>query len=240
MFFVIIKKELILLYYIIFNESLTAEQAVIHFLITTFVYLISITIHEFAHALAAVKAGDLTPKLAGRLTLNPFKHLDIKGFIFFMILGVGWAKPVPINPLNFKKYKKGTRIVSIAGVLANFLLGLLAAIIFAILVATSAYDPVVMPYVYQILGYFMTINSFLAMFNILPIYPLDGFNFVSTFAKTENKFIKFNLRNGHNLLFCLLIVSIIIDVIFHFDIFEFYLYLIHDYIYLPISLIGVI
>ena len=126
----------IMLYYILFNDGLTAEQAVIHFLITIFVFMFSLTIHEFAHALAAVKMGDLTPKLAGRLTVNPIKHLNFSGFLFFILLGVGWAKPVPINAYNFKKYKKGVRIVSIAGVLTNFLLGLLCAGIFAILYAT--------------------------------------------------------------------------------------------------------
>ena len=120
-----------MLYYILFNQDLTAEEAVIHFLITIFVYLISLTIHEFAHAFSAFKCGDPTAKLAGRMTLNPFKHLDMMGFLMFIFLGVGWAKPVPINPINFKKYKKGTRIVSLAGVTANLILGLISSIAFS-------------------------------------------------------------------------------------------------------------
>ena len=115
--------------------------------------MISLTIHEFAHGLAAVKMGDPTPKMAGRLTLNPFKHLDLKGFLLFILLGVGWAKPMPVNPMNFKKFKKGTRIVSIAGVLANFIIGLLAAIILAIIFANVGSASVGLSYVIEILLY---------------------------------------------------------------------------------------
>jgi len=227
-----------LLYYILFNNELTAEEAVIHFLITIIVFMISLTIHEFAHAFAADKMGDHTAKLAGRMTLNPFKHLNLSGFVFFMLLGVGWAKPVPINPLNFKKYKKGTRWVSISGVLANFLLGLLAAGICAVLVATVGLDVVSMQYVYTILAYFMMVNSFLALFNILPIPPLDGFNFVASFSKGENKFIKFMARNGYRILIGILLVSLITDILFGIDILSMYLSLIYNFVYLPIGFLG--
>ena len=125
-----------MIYYILFNSNLTAKETVIHFLITIFVYMISLAIHEFSHAFVAFKCGDPTAKLAGRMTLNPFNHLNLSGFIMFIALGVGWAKPVPINPLNFKKFKQGTRAVAISGVLANFIFGLLAAIVYTILLTT--------------------------------------------------------------------------------------------------------
>ena len=108
-----------MLYYILFNDYYTPREAVIVFLITIFVYLISLTLHEFAHSLTAYKMGDPTPKLMGRLTLNPFKHLSLGGFLMFVLLGIGWAKPVPINPLNFKRYRKGIRLVSISGILTQ-------------------------------------------------------------------------------------------------------------------------
>ena len=79
-----------------------------------------ITIHEFAHAFAAHKCGDNTPKAMGRLTINPIAHLDPMGLLFCILFGFGWAKPVQVNPLNFKSYKKGVFWVSIAGVLANY------------------------------------------------------------------------------------------------------------------------
>lgn len=228
-----------MLYYILFNQNLTANEAVVHFLITIFVFMISLTIHEFAHAFSAYKMGDNTAKSVGRMTLNPLKHLDFSGFLFFIFLGVGWAKPVPINPMNFKKFKKGTRIVSISGVLANFFLGLISAIIFAILISTVGIGGIAMGYVYSILLYFMIVNSFLFLFNILPIPSFDGFNFISTFLKPDNKFLKYMIKNGGRILIGVLLLSILTDLLFGFDILNIYLSLIYDYIYLPIAFIGV-
>jgi len=228
-----------LLYYILFNSELTAQEAVIHFLITIFVYMISLSVHEFSHALAAYRMGDSTAKSMGRLTLNPFKHLDMMGFLLFIFLGVGWAKPVPVNPLNFKKYRKGTRVVSISGVLSNFLLGLLSAGIFAILLATVGVGGAAMAYVYDILFYFMLVNSFLALFNLLPIPPLDGFNFISSFMKAENKFLKFMLKNGYKVFIGIIVVSLFTDLFFGVDVLSVYLSLIHEFVYLPICLLGV-
>lgn len=182
--------------------------------------------------------GDHTAKTAGRLTLNPFKHLSFSGFLFFMLLGVGWAKPIPINPLNFKKYKKGVRIVSISGVLANLALGFLSAGICAILIATIGFEVVALDYVYSLLFYFMMVNSFLALFNILPIPPLDGFNFISSFMRSENKFLKFMMRNGAKILIGIILVSLITDIMFGVDILSVYLALLYDYIFLPISFLG--
>jgi len=228
-----------LLYYILFNSTLTASESVIHFLITIAVYMISLSIHEVAHAYSAFKMGDPTAKLAGRMTLNPFKHLDTMGFLMFIFLGVGWAKPVPINPINFKKYKKGTRVVSGAGVLANFMLGLLSAVTMAILMATVGVGSVAMGYVYTILLYFMLVNSFLVMFNILPIPPMDGYNFITSFMKGENGFIKFMLKNGFKLLIGFLVLGLITDLLFGFDIVTVYLSVLNDWLFVPITLLGV-
>ncbi len=227
-----------MLYYILFNSDLTAKDAVIHFLITIFVYMVSLSIHEFAHAFAAYKCGDPTAKMAGRMTLNPLKHLDMFGFFLFIFLGIGWAKPVPVNPLNFKKYKTGTRIVSIVGVTANLLLGLISAGTVAVLISTVGAGGVALGYVYSILMYFMLVNSFLFMFNILPIPPMDGFNFITTFMKGENKFIKFMLKNGFRLLIGIILVTSLIDLFFGFDIFTEYLALLYNYVFRYICLIG--
>ena len=229
-----------MLYYILFQSDLTASEAVIHFLITIFVYIFSLAIHEFAHAVSAFKMGDPTAKLAGRMTLNPFKHLDFMGFLMFLFLGVGWAKPVPINPMNFKKYKKGTRIVSSSGVIANFLLGLIAAITMAILLSTVGVGGVAMSYVYSVLMYVMLVNSFLVMFNILPIPPMDGYNFIASFMKTENKFLKFMMRNGFKVLIGILILGMFTDLFFGFDIFTVYLSVLNDWVFMPITWIGVL
>ena len=142
-----------MIYSILFNGDLSAQDAVIHFLIATAIYVIALTIHEFSHAFVAYKCGDPTAKEMGRMSLNPMKHVNLMGFLFFMFLGVGWANPVPVNPLNYKKFKTGTRLVSIAGIAANFIMGLLSAIIYAILLATiGSSGSVAVDYVYMILG----------------------------------------------------------------------------------------
>ncbi len=95
--------------------------------------LIALTIHEDAHARVAVWMGDNTPKIMGRLTLNPIAHLDPFGLIMLWLFKFGWAKPVPINPGNFKNWRQGTILVSLAGPIANVMMAFLAAIIYAIL-----------------------------------------------------------------------------------------------------------
>lgn len=228
-----------MIYYLLFNNNLTARDAVLYFLISIFVYFVSLSLHEFAHAFVAVKMGDPTPKQAGRLTLNPFKHLDIMGFLCFMLVGFSWAKPVPVNPLNFKKYRKGMRAVSIAGITVNALLGLIAAGIYAVMLATLTFTSPAIHIIFVILEYFMVVNSFLAMFNLLPIYPMDGFNLVTTFMKTENKFIKFSLRNGLKIMLTLILISFATDLLFGFDLLDWYLTVLFNYVFKPIALLGV-
>jgi len=217
---------------------MSGEEAVARFLISIFVFFVSLTVHELAHGFAAYKMGDLTAKIDGRLSLNPIKHLDMGGFLAFMIIGVGWAKPVPVNPLNFKKYKTGMRWVSISGILANFLLGLVATIIYTILLATVGFATVAMQYIKLLLLYFMWVNSMLAMFNLLPFIPLDGYNFISTFLKPDNKFIKWNERNGSKILFSIILVCLFIEILVGIDLFGYYVDLIFNYIYWPITLLG--
>ena len=228
-----------MLYYILFSSDLSAQEAVVIFLITLVAFFVSLAVHEFAHGFTATKMGDPTPKLAGRVTLNPFKHISLSGLLCFALLGVGWAKPMPINPLNFKKYRKGIRLTSIAGILANFILGLICAIIFALIVAFAPVSNVYIEYILLLLQYFMLVNSFLALFNIIPIYPLDGFNFITSFMKADNKFIQYNVRNGFKILLGILLATVLIDLLFGFDIFDFYLSLIYNYIYIPIGFLGV-
>ncbi|MBC8016861.1 MAG: site-2 protease family protein [Sporomusaceae bacterium] len=132
--------------------------------------LIALTIHEYSHARVAVWLGDDTPKLMGRLTLNPIAHLDPFGLIMLWLFKFGWAKPVPINPSNFKDWRKGTILVSLAGPGSNIAMAFLAAIIFGLLAKLqllSVESAAILQFTYQY-------NIIFAIFNLIPLPPLDG------------------------------------------------------------------
>lgn len=233
-----------MLFTILYNGDMSAKEAVVHFIITTIVFILSLALHELAHGFAAYKMGDDTPKKAGRLSLNPFNHLSTSGFLMFIIIGVGWAKPMPTNPLKYKKYRKGQRLVSIAGVCVNFLLGLISAVILAILFACLGLELVLtntaLYWLYVFLSYMMLVNSCLFMFNMIPLFPLDGFNFVVSFIKKpESKYLKFNFAYGIMLLYGIIIFSLVLELFIGINIFDWLLRLIYDWVFLPIAGLGV-
>ncbi|MDI3536944.1 MAG: hypothetical protein PWP30_1426 [Eubacteriaceae bacterium] len=141
--------------------------------------LLAISFHEMAHGFAADAMGDPTPKLAGRLTVNPLKHIDPLGLLSMLLFRFGWAKPVPINPLNFKDRKKGMIIVSLAGILTNLLLGFLAMATYFIVVPLQ--NETLMTIIYYIYIY----NIVFAVFNLLPIPPLDGSKVLMVFLPNK-------------------------------------------------------
>ena len=135
--------------------------------------LLAISIHEFAHGFVAVKLGDDTPKMQGRMTLNPLKHIDPLGFMCLLLVGFGWAKPVMINSRNFKNPRRDDLLVSLAGPVSNFIM----AFIFAILMKlVDMFLPVTMTtqVIWAVLSGTVQINLVLMVFNLLPIPPLDG------------------------------------------------------------------
>ena len=127
--------------------------------------LIAMTIHEWAHAKVADNLGDFTPRMHGRLTLNPISHIDPIGLIMLFFAQIGWAKPVPINPNNFSNYRQGEMQVSLAGPLANLITALVATIFFAL---TFKYN-MSMHWLTAVLQLII-----IAVFNMVPIPPLDG------------------------------------------------------------------
>ncbi|MDR0992526.1 MAG: site-2 protease family protein [Ruminococcus sp.] len=130
--------------------------------------LISLPMHEFAHALAAYKLGDDTAKQMGRLTLNPLKHLDLLGAALMVFTGFGWAKPVPINPNNFRNRKTGFALSALAGPVSNLILAYLAIVILRLLSLNP--NSLVGLFFY----YLAILNIGLGVFNLIPVPPLDG------------------------------------------------------------------
>lgn len=142
--------------------------------------LIGFTFHEYAHAIVADKLGDKTPKFQGRLTLNPFVHIDMIGFIMILAVGFGWAKPVQINPSAFKNRYKDDLKVSIAGPIANLIVAFLGAIFMVLLSKYGLTALSAVPGIYSIfsmiISYIISINCMLFVFNLIPIPGLDGFH----------------------------------------------------------------
>lgn len=162
-------------------------------LLTLPAVIIAITFHEYAHALAADKLGDDTPRMQGRLNLNPINHLDPVGFVLLMFAGFGWGKPVQINPRNFNRnvdMDKGEAVVSLAGPLMNFILAIISAIILAAVYmfsSTAFLSSTAGNIIYILLQELVVINIGLGIFNLIPLPPLDG-------SKIFINFLPYNAR----------------------------------------------
>jgi Zn-dependent protease len=151
---------------------------IILFIIFILVILASLSVHEYAHAKAADLLGDPTPRQAGRLTLNPIAHIDPFGLLALIIMRIGWAKPVPINPYNFKNPDQGMMVVGLAGPVSNFLIAwVLSAILRTV--------PFIPSFWLSILTNAIFINLALMIFNLLPIPPLDGSRIFTQFLPLE-------------------------------------------------------
>lgn len=182
--------------------------------------VVVLTLHEFSHAFVAYKCGDPTPKWNGRLTLNPLRHFDITGLICFTLVGFGWAKPVPINPQNFKRYRLGSALTAVAGVATNFLT---AGLIFYPLsfFATQYYFETFTyfsQFLYYLANMLFAYSLSFCVFNLLPFYPLDGFRLIEPLWRGTNKIYQFLRKNSYYFLLFLIIESFICDLFVRFGI----------------------
>ncbi|MCL2675521.1 MAG: site-2 protease family protein [Firmicutes bacterium] len=193
----------------VFSTNLDVTQKILLFVALLTALLAALTLHEFAHAYVALLNGDRTAKMNGRVSLNPMRHIDPIGFVMLMVVGFGYAKPVPVNPLNFKKRRLGLFTVSIAGVAVNLTLAIITSGIFMAVLVFSSLS--VNSFLMQFLWYFQSINLALCFFNLLPFFPLDGFNVLASFCRPGNRFIVFMRKYGLYIFFVIIGLSLIVQ-----------------------------
>ena len=171
--------------------NIFSKEGLISFLYTLPALLFCLSVHEFAHAYTAYKLGDRTQKAMGRLTLNPFSHIDIAGFICIALFGFGWGKPVMIDDRNFKNKAAGNALTAFAGPCYNIIMAILFTIILKILLITG----VILPTINSVVGsiilnmLILTIqfNVVFAIFNLIPIPPFDGSRILYFFLPAKGR-----------------------------------------------------
>lgn len=170
-------------------------QSPLVFVLYLFALLVAISVHEFSHAIVADKLGDPTPRVQGRVTLNPRAHIDLMGIVFLFMFGFGWGRPVQFDPYNLRNPRRDAALISVAGPISNFLLASLLAVLLRV---------TTVPY----LIIFIQLNVMLGVFNLLPIHPLDGFKIVGGLLPEEKAREWYQLERYGILFLVLLILPI--------------------------------
>jgi len=179
-------------------------QSPIIFFIFILSILFALSVHEYGHAFAAYVLGDPTAKNMGRLTLNPLAHIDLFGFLFFLLVGFGWGKPVPFNPFNLRNKKYGPAIVALAGPLFN----LFSIIIFGLILVLVKNYFFSNSLLILFLSWLVIINAVLMVFNLIPIPPLDGSKILYVVLPKNREDIVYKMeRNGPFILLGLLVLD---------------------------------
>ena len=200
-------------------------DVIIQLLLIMPIILFSLSLHETAHGYVAYKCGDPTAHNLGRLSLNPLRHLDPIGFLSMLLIGYGWAKPVPINARYFRNPKRGMAITAAAGPLSNLLLGIVCTVLLALINVWSfrmQLNPDVAPILIRLAEYLYTVfflsaylNFAFAFFNLIPLPPFDGSRILFTFLPTKYYFSI--MRYERQIMFGLLITLFALSYAFNFS-----------------------
>lgn len=179
---------------VIRGDSVDPISVVVQVLATLVIVLLVLPFHEFAHGWVANKLGDPTAKLMGRLTFNPLASVDPLGAAALLLVGFGWAKPVPVDSRYFKNQRSGMALTALAGPVANLLASFIGCLLFYAVYAFVPYNMVVY-YLLVFLQYYAFINAVLAVFNLVPIPPLDGSKILAAFLSDRARYKFYQYQN---------------------------------------------
>ncbi len=187
--------------------------AILAWVLSALAFLVAITVHEFAHAWTADRLGDPNPRLQGRLSLNPFRHLDLIGTLMLLIFRFGWGKPVQFDPYNLKNPRRDSALIAVAGAISNLLTALLCSgLLFLVVGPYQNSGSLVLSLIVAFLTTLLQVSLMLAFFNLIPIPPLDGSHILTAFLPPKiAAAYNLSLRKIGVFLLVLLVIPIFTD-----------------------------
>jgi len=217
------------------------DAGIVQFVYFLVALIVTLTVHEASHALAAYYLGDPTAKLNGRLTLNPIPHLDPVGSIVFLLTQkIGWGKPVPVNPANFKNPVRDNALMALAGPFSNFILAFIVMLPLKYIGGNESLAPYLPEYIAQLLWMIFHVSIFLGIFNLFPLPPLDGSKILGIIMPKRwyAGYEKF-LRNGLKYFVAIILIDVfLIRSFFGISIFASIMWYLHDIVSMILLLGG--